>query len=202
MKLCSTLRMAVGAICTAGILAAAGAASAATIDITREFGLIKPGDPADATAATERIEYVVGQYNLGAFGSTSGVSIGTHGPYTVDVINLGITPLPSVGEIGLNQSPFPPNTTSLTVDLGLGGYDYLAAKWANTEVFYYIAGLTGEVTLMNDVVKNQAGAPQGLSGLITWGPGTSKVPDAASTAALLGMALVGIGTLRNKFSKN
>jgi hypothetical protein len=149
-------------------------------------------------------------------GASTPTTIGGH-TYT-----LGKALVPAVGA-NVNSPPLPTpatldtsvgtggqideNSTKFTLALGAGGlassYDYLLVKWANTDAVYDIQGLTGTLSITNDIVKNKHGVPQDASHADLFNPHrVHGVPDNASTAALLGVALIGIGFLGRKISRN
>ncbi len=91
------------------------------------------------------------------------------------------------------------DTASMDIDLGNMSYDWLMAKWGGVHTYYYIAGLTGKITLINDVVMNKPGkAGLGLSHYSLYNG--KKVPDSGATIALLGAALLALGMVRRSQS--
>jgi len=96
---------------------------------------------------------------------------------------------------------------SFNIDLGAGGAgNYLLAGWDGPQgihAVYYIGGLTGIISLNNDIPGNNSdGQPFSRKGLSNyWLSGGSNVPDGGSTLALLGFALTGVGLLRRKIAK-
>ena len=118
-------------------------------------------------------------------------------------LNAEITP--SAGD-GKGQA-------TATLHLGAGGFSYLVAQWDGpngADAVYYVAGLTGDITIVNDLPgtdsKGQPLANFGLSGYWTGtsnngGGGSVPTPDGASTVALLGGALAGIGAVGRRFRK-
>jgi hypothetical protein len=201
MKMSKFQRVGVAAL--AGLLAIGSSVRAATIDSSYYFAYFNPGNPADVTTDSGEAAYAIAQYNAANFGTTSGTTVGSQTYSSITIHSIaGVSTLPTVppvtgSTIGLNIS-YGGGPLSVTLDLG-SGYEFLLAKWDNRDVIYYIAGLTGIVTLVNDgIVVNAHGDPQGLSGVKTW----NATPDGGSTVALLGFALLGIGAVRRKLSGN
>ena len=90
------------------------------------------------------------------------------------------------------------NDTS--VELGTG-YTYLKAKYGDTMVVWYVAGLTGDHTIPLECGAGTAfcdviGSGGSLSHWIAYNPGTTSVPDGGTTLSLLGLGMLGLGYLR------
>jgi hypothetical protein len=170
------------------------------------IGLIAPGSPAAPSDETSRANELLTLFNSGA---TTPTTIGGF-TYTLGSAlsfggNVNSAPLPtpatldtSLGSGGqINE-----NTTSFSLSLGGSTFDYLLVKWDNVDALYDVQGLTGTLDVTNNVVFNSGvgGAAQAASHADLFN--ASSVPDGGSTAAMLGAALIGIGLLRRKFSKN
>jgi len=80
------------------------------------------------------------------------------------------------------------------INLGANSYNYVMVKWGQDDEFYYIGGLTGTITLNNDVNGN------GESHYDLFGGTPRQVPDGGTTILLFGAALSGLGLLRRKLS--
>ena len=106
------------------------------------------------------------------------------------------------GNVTVDNGPL-----SFNIDLGAtGAGNYLLAGWDGPQgihAVYYIGGLTGIISLNNDIPGNNSdGQPFSRKGLSNyWLSGGSNVPDGGSTLALLGFALTGVGLLRRKIAK-
>jgi hypothetical protein len=136
---------------------------------------------------------LVDAYITGTPSSPFNIVIGSHTDIaTLDVGSavLGLQ-LPAPGA---NQGQVTGNggNSSTVISLGTGGYDYAMVKWGQDSEFYYVHGLTGDLTLSNDVNKN------GESHYDLWKGGT--VPDGGTTVLFLGASLSGLAWLRRKLS--
>ena len=141
------------------------------------------------TSEFDGLNYLVDLYN--------GVAVVKPATVTDAILKLPKTlgatvpnPTAEASQIGGNDK------SSMEIDLGATGYDWLMAKWSNVHVYYYIAGLTGKITLENDVVLNSNGKGKGLSHYALFN-GT-KVPDTASTLTLLGLGLGVLGLVARR----
>jgi hypothetical protein len=133
-------------------------------------------------------------YNAGGPFSAFSVTIASHTDTATVVPGSSLPPAP-LGAPGVNNgqvviSNGPSNAYS--VNLGLGGFNYLMVKWGQDSEFYDVAGLTGTVSFSNDINQN------GISHYDIWGAG--KVPDGGTTVMLLGAAVTGLGLIRRKLS--
>jgi hypothetical protein len=87
---------------------------------------------------------------------------------------------------------------SFDINLGAGGFDYLIVQWDGPQggnAVYYLGGLSGIITVTNDIFFNQNGQPFGASGYWLSGGGAG-VPDGGTTVMLLGAALGALGMAR------
>jgi len=155
-----------------------------------EIGKVVPGSPANPGDETT---YLQNTLNLYDFGTTPPDTAHT---YTLSGVNFG--PLPAT--VNNETGQIAENSTSFTLDLGAGGlassYQYLEVKWDDVDVFYDVIGLTGNLTVTNDVVFNKNGQPQAASHAVLFNATSiSTVPDGGATALMLGAALLGIGCL-------
>jgi hypothetical protein len=197
------------ALCLAAMLLAQGTVKAVPVnpvqDNTDLIGSINPGNPADPTNETAYANNLLTLFNGGTISDPLGQ---TYTLMTGPDVNPAPLPTPAVldttqgtgGQItsGVNGN------TSFTLNLG-SGYNYLLVKWDGpngAEALYDIQGLTGTVTVNNTTFLNGAGQPFAASHADLFNPTSVGVPDSASTAVLLGVALIGIGLLRRKISKN
>src|SRR5262249_11742812 len=83
--------------------------------------------------------------------------------------------------------------TGTSVDLGSGLYTYLFAKYDGPNqgsIVWYVGNLSGTITIPGFWGQYQ------LSGWTLFGPGVPGVPDAGTTAMLLGAALGALGMAR------
>jgi VPDSG-CTERM motif len=88
------------------------------------------------------------------------------------------------------------------VDLGAGGYEYLAVKYdgANGPLLVWgISGVTDGVSVPDKYVDSSGNTTQ-------WGPNVyylftaTQVPDGGTTIAMLGFGLIGLSLLRRKIA--
>ena len=87
---------------------------------------------------------------------------------------------------------------SFNINLGAGGFDYLIVQWDGPEggnAIYYLGGLSGTITVTNDIFFNQNHQPFAASGYWLSGGGQG-VPDGGTTVMLLGAALGALGMAR------
>ena len=166
------------------------------IDDSNDLGLITPNHPADPASSTDYVNILL-QQPLGSGPTTIGPNQYTRknndpagGNYPAAVF---------ADELSFSQGPG--GADSATIDLGSGGFLYLLAKYDGknygSEV-WYIAGLTGEITL--PFFGN--GDQYGLSHVYVFNPGDHQTPDGGTTAALLGLALTSLAGLRAKFGRH
>lgn len=158
-------------------LAFARMASALTIGDANELGFVNYGIPSGDTDRTTYVNHLIGMA-LGTTDSADGQD------YTRS--NNSFSPL--------DPAVWSQNGTGTSVDLGASGYQYLFAKYDGpnygSEV-WYVGGMTGTIT-----IPATAGG-YGLSGWTLFTPGSGQsVPDGGATAALLGIALGGLGAIR------
>jgi len=172
------------------LLAFAPKASALTIGDSQYLGYINDGTPAGEAQLTSYVNYLI-DMSLGA-GPVSALGQ----TFTRSLNNFG--PLVDAEFISRTTTGFTGNTVDVT-----GGYQYLAVKYDGpnwgTEV-WYIGNLSGTFT----VPRYPNGDQQlGISGYtyFTRTPGTN-VPDAGSTALLLGAALSGLGLIARRNKKS
>lgn len=180
------------------LFALLGSANAVVIDSTYLFGTVIPGSPSDEPSESFRLQSLVTAYNGG---QSSGVITPTPEAghvYTVSPgTNVPAAPLfsPVVDETGNAGS----NLGSLfSVDLGTG-YTYLLVKWGNNDAFYYVGGLTGPVSVTNDVFFNTNNKPLGGSHYVLYNK-ASGVPDNGMTLGLMGIALLGAFCLQKRWA--
>lgn len=173
-----------------GLLNVAPSLQALTIDQTYLIGHVEPGSPSGVAIEEARLEYFIDRHN----GLTPAAPDGN--TYTLDFGSSVFPPLPplpahdgsSTGQIGAAA-------TSLSIDVT--GWEYLMVKWANDSYYYYVGGLTGTHTVVNDVVFNSRGRAQNASHYRFFTKTqTHGVPDGGSTLLLLGSVLTGIAFLR------
>ena len=85
------------------------------------------------------------------------------------------------------------DTSNPVIDLDGYKYDWVIAKWGQDAEVYYIGDLTGEIQLNLINFPSQA---HGLSHYTLFN--RTAVPDGGTTAALLGVGLVGLGFLARR----
>ncbi|HXG48461.1 MAG TPA: VPDSG-CTERM sorting domain-containing protein [Methylomirabilota bacterium] len=175
-----------------GLLNVAPVLHALTIDKTYLIGHVEPGSPSGLAVEEDRLEYFIDRHN----GLTPAAPDGN--TYTLDFGTSVFPPLPPLpGYDGNSTGQIGAAATSLSIDVT--GWEYLMVKWANDSYYYYVGGLTGTHTVVNDVVFNNKGKPQDASHYRFFG-GTHGVPDGGSTLLLLGSVLTGLTLLRRKLA--
>lgn len=143
-----------------------------------------------STVDTNKLNNLITVYNGG--GPIAGYTAvpGSSTPATIPVAN-GV-----LAEVNASGTP-------ITIDLGAGGYTYLIVQWngwnsGGGQAVYYIAGLTGQISVANDFFFNDNHQPYGASGY--WlGTSRTTVPDGGATVGLLGLGLLGLAIIRRKF---
>jgi hypothetical protein len=160
-----------------------------------ELGTVDPGVPSSTDAETTMLLGLIQSYNTGSPASPFIITIGPHNNVaTLDVGSaVPAAPLPAPGIASGNLGVGGGQQDNYVIDLGAGGFNYAMVKWGQISEFYYIGGLSGLVSLSNDVNEN------GESHFTLWGPGTT-VPDAGATVVLLGGAMSFLGLMRRKLS--
>jgi len=171
-------------------------ATTLTIGDSNDLGLISPNHPADPASSTIYVNILLAQ-PLGSGPTVIGPNIYTR--KNTDPAGGNYPTAVFADELSFTQGAG--NANSATVDLGSSGFVYLLGKFDGpnygSEV-WYVAGLTGEITL--PFFGN--GSQYGLSHVDVFNPGEHHTPDSGTTAALLGLALTGLAGLRAKFGRN
>lgn len=162
-------------------------AIALTIGDSHELGFINFGIPAGDSDITSYLNHLIGM-SLSSANSFSGQDFTRSGN--------SFSPLDAATLVSRTTSGFSGNTVKVT-----SGYEYLMAKYDGpnygTEV-WYIGNLTGTITIP------AFGGQYGISGYALFTPKTTTtnhqatVPDAGSTAFLLGAALSGLGMMARR----
>lgn len=161
----------------------------------RVLGIVSPSEPANPNNEQIMVNGLLEGWGS-VFGYNDGAASGTV---------LGDNPTDSQDEIytlkftNPTQIPAPPNaplvrdndwykveTSNPIIDLGGFRYDWVLAKWGKNAEVYYIGDLTGVIELSR--VNLSKG---GLSHYTLFN--RTAVPDAGSTATLLGLGLLGLG---------
>jgi hypothetical protein len=159
-------------------LAFSGNASALTIGDAQELGFVNFGIPSGDEDRTLYVNHLI-DMALGTSDSADGQNYFRS--------NNDFGPLPN--------AVFALNGSGTTIDLGIGLYTYLFAKYDGpnygSEV-WYVGNLSGIIT-----IPGFAGQ-YGLSGWTLFGPGGAPggVPEGGATAILLGAALGALGMAR------
>lgn len=157
-----------------------------------ELGTVVPGTPADPSSDQTFLSGLISAYNVGTRGSWTvpGAPGGGSWTYTVNPGSslTGVTLLPTLnGLFQLGNMSGISGSSSVTLSLAGITSDYITIKWGQDFEAYYVHGLTGSVTLNNDINRN------GISGYTYWEQGPGQVPDGGSTVVLLGLGLGALG---------
>lgn len=175
-------------VAAVAVAIASTAAHAVTVDANYMLGKANLAN-SNETSEFDGLDYLVDLYN--------GIAVVKPATVTDAVLKLPKSLGATVPNPAAKASQIKGNDkSSMKINLGDMTYDWLMAKWSNVHVYYYIAGLTGEITLKNDVVLNTNGKGKGLSHYALFN-GT-KVPDTTSTLALLGLGLGALGLVARR----
>ena len=179
------------ALCGA-MVAFAPKVSAITLAIgdNHELGFINYGIPAGDADITDYLTHLIGM-SLGSVGTYSGQDFSRS--------SHSFSPLDAPVLLSRNTGPFPGNTVDVA-----SGDEYLMVKYDGpnygTEV-WYIGGLTGMITIPAFPPSDKVGQ-YGISGYALFTTFTTTitnhvdvVPDAGSTALLLGAVMSGLGMM-------
>jgi hypothetical protein len=190
-------QLVIGAMVGVGLCISANCALAATIS-TDDYGIgtIVPGTPASPADELGYVQTAVSMWN----GATAP---GTYNGNTYSLLSGGKVPTPLTAPTLLpsNDQNFNGSGNTATISLGNGGYEYLLTRWGGGDILWYVEGLSGNVTVENDLVSPGA-VNTGLSHFALFGDENNPpptVPDGGSTAAMLGSVLVVMGTFGRKF---
>lgn len=165
-----------------------------------ELGTVVPGTPASANSDQTFLSGLISTYNSNGGHSASWLVPGAPGggswTYTLNPGSSLPGPLlPTLnGSFQLGNMSGISGSTSVTLSLAGITSDFITIKWGQDFEAYYVHGLTGSVTLNNDINAN------GISGFTYWNEGPGQVPDGGSTVALLGLGLGSLGLLARRFN--
>lgn len=185
------------AIVVAGVCINARAITITTADYG--IGTIIPGTPANPSTELGYVQTSVSIWN----GTTLA---GTYSGNTYTLLSGGLVPTPLTAPtvVASNESDFNGSGNTATLSLGAGGYEYLLTRWGGGDILYYVEGLSGNITVENDLVS-PGQTDTGLSHFALFGDESNpppSVPDGGSTVAMLGSALLGISALGRKLARN
>jgi len=117
----------------------------------------------------------------------------------IDIYNAAHNPDLPAAVLAGNSGQIDTPTGPTSINLDVTGWTYLKLKWGNKDQFYFVGDETGVLTF-DSTVPNPAGKGfKGLSHYVFYNP--TSVPDAGSSLAFLGLALVSAEVLRRKFAK-
>ncbi|HEY2329856.1 MAG TPA: hypothetical protein VGI63_08600 [Verrucomicrobiae bacterium] len=162
------------AFALATVLLAPSAKATITVNLsTYGIGYVEPTFLGSAWTVVQ-LNNMISTYNSGS----------SSAPYTID--KGSATPSPSltlvstIGTTTLGSG----NPTGNIINLGTGGYSYLSCQWDGPNggnCVYYIAGLTGQIDLINDLPGR---SQYGLSGYeLSTGSITTPVPEPSTVVA-------------------
>lgn len=145
---------------------------------------------------------MVGFYNTQADGYSTTINItgASDGPFTAYVDKGALVPgTLSAASVNMgNNNSVNGGPNSFTIDLGAGGYTYLVAGWdgpQGADQIYYVAGLTGEITISNSELPSDF--RKGLSNYWLGTSATTVVPEPSTVVAgALLLLPFGISTVR------
>ena len=176
-------------------------ASALSIGVDRLLGFAEPGTPSNESNAVNQVNFLIEAYNAG---------IATH-------TNLGDNSDDPQGEVHflwfsdpaswpsdpatLIPDPVLPMVTTATktdtenpnIDLGSMVYEWIVTKYGRDSYVYYIGDISGEIELPVSGWRNGSGLSH--YALVE---STTRVPDGGSTALLLGLACIALGSWRSR----
>lgn len=188
-------------------LLALGAAQAKAdeikIDNTYAFGS-NTGSPSDGDIEAQRLAYHIGAYNNYP-GFPPPVPDGGNYETYISPKPANVPPpllpnfVPGPGETSGKQGENAGLGNTLSVDVS--EWTYLMVKWANTSYYYYVGGLTGTLTVTNDVVFNENDKAQEASHYTLFKRRDNGVADGGLTAVLIGLGLAGLGVSRRYLKK-
>ena len=179
--------MITGSLLGVALLTFVQTASAISLNVgdIYSIGLVYKGTPANAASVMGYIN------NLTPLAANSSTVIGGN-TYTRSgntFSGLGQALLTGYSDFG---------SAPTSVDLGTG-YEYLSAHYGNYgQYIWNVTGLTGIITIQNPAPAANGG---GLSTVYTFNGRSSSVPDAGSTAMMLGAALTGLSLVSRRFKK-
>jgi hypothetical protein len=172
---------------------------AALANSNTELGTVVPGTPSSASWDQTFLSGLISAYNVNQNPRSWQVP-GLQGnpgywTYTLNPGSSLTAGLPTLnGSYQLGNMTGISGSSSVTLSLAGITSDYITIKWGQDFEAYYVHGLTGSVTLNNDVNGN------GISGFTYWNEGPGQVPDGGSTVALLGLGLGLLGLLARRFN--
>jgi|GEM_PF-2737269 hypothetical protein len=189
----------VAAVVVTGLCALSAQAISVT---TADYGIgtIVPGTPASPAAELGYVQTSVDIWNGNTTpGTYSGNGFGLLNGALVPASLTAPTAEPS------NDSNFNGSGNSAVISLGSGGYQYLLTRWGGGDILYYVEGLSGDITVENDLIS-PGQTDTGLSHFALFGDESDSnpppsVPDGASTLALLGPVLLGFGYFGRKTAR-
>ena len=177
-------------------------AQAITMIDTADYGIttVMPGTPASPDTELGFVQNSVQIWN-------GSMLPGTYSGNTYTLLNGTMVPNPLTAPTiaPSNDTDFSGTGNLATISLGTGGYEYLLTRWGGGDVLYYVEGLTGDISVENDLIS-PGSSNTGLSHYALFGDENNpnnpnpppSVPDGASTLALLGPVLLAFGYLGRK----
>jgi len=172
-------------------LLSASAASALTVGGAGYVGLIIDGIPSNPA---DEVNYINGLIKL-APGSPT---VDCPSPGDTEDCNRQGSTIPSASLPVANLTLASKVETGNLTTFNPGDYEYVLAKYGNDGSYvWYLVGSPGPFTLPSNFLGTTGSA---ISHYSLYNATGTSVPDGGTTAALLGLSLVGLGMLRRRIN--
>jgi hypothetical protein len=91
--------------------------------------------------------------------------------------------------------------SGLNLSILVNGWEYVSAKYGNEGIYvWYIGNLNPASTFTLQQSFGPTGGGTGISHYTLYNAGGTTVPDGGTTAALLGLSMVGLGMIRRRIN--